>query len=138
MYICFFSLFRYYLPLEKDVVLHLNELETQKRFVPSLDEFRKFEKFTTTTTGNGQILIRKPHFSLRLRWAKYKNINSFGAVHETMDFKPIIQLFMSPLFYKSLTLNFIRSLQLWIWLIMYWLTSRSKIFHLHGDAIIAT
>ena len=131
-----FSLFCYYLPLEKGIALHLNKLESpstknalcqvclkltqwfwRRRFLNFVNVFSLFrnylplekggallkklespspkdalcqvwlklaqwfwrrwwkcEKFTTTTmtptTDNGQILIRKAHLSLRLRWAK--------------------------------------------------------------------
>ena len=80
-----FSLFRNYLPLEKGAALHLNKLE----FPSSKDALCqvwlklaqwfwrrrwKCEKIktttTTTTTDNEQILIRKAHLSLQLRWAK--------------------------------------------------------------------
>ena len=78
------SLFRNYLPLEKDQALHLNNLESPLpknalcQFWLKLDQWFwrrrwKCEKFTTTTTTmtteNGHILIRKAHLSLRLRWA---------------------------------------------------------------------
>ena len=56
-------LFWYYLTLKKDVTLHLNLFESPTQFSTT----------TTTTmksTDNGQILIRKAHLSLRLRWAK--------------------------------------------------------------------
>ena len=86
-----FLLFRKYLPLEKGVSLHLNKLESSspknawcKVWLKLAQRFWrrrwKCEKFTTTiktttttttiTTDNGQILIRKAHLSLRLRWAK--------------------------------------------------------------------
>ena len=72
-----FSLFHKYLPLEKGGALHLNKLES----LSPKDALRhiwlklarwfwrrrcKCEKFTT---ANGQILIRKAHLSLWLRWA---------------------------------------------------------------------
>ena len=86
-------LFRNYLTLEKRRALHLNKLESpspkdalcQVRLKLAKWFWRrrwKCEKFTTTTTttttttpttpttDNGQILIRKAHLSLRLRWAK--------------------------------------------------------------------
>ena len=78
-----FSLFRNYLPLEKGGALHLNKLESPlpkdalcQVWLKLAQRFWrrrwKCEKFTTTTTttDNGQILIRKAHLSLRLRWAK--------------------------------------------------------------------
>ena len=78
-----YLLFPYYLPLEKDVALHLNKLESPLpknglcQFWGKLAQWfwrrrRTCEKFmttttTTTTTDNGQILIRKAHLSFRLR-----------------------------------------------------------------------
>ena len=83
-----FSLFRNYLPWEKSGALQLNKL----KFPAPLDTLyqvwlklvqwfwrrrRKCEKFatkttttttTTTSTDKGQILIRKAHLSLQLRW----------------------------------------------------------------------
>ena len=75
------SLFPYYLPLEEIRAIHF--LFTRGCFVPSLFEIgmvvlekkiKKCEQFTTTTTtDNGQIVIRKASLSLRLRWAKNTN-----------------------------------------------------------------
>ena len=83
-----FSLFLNYLPLEKDGALHLNKLQSPSPkdalclvWLKLAQWFwrrrRKCEKFkttptttTTTTTDNRQILIRKAHLSLWLRWAK--------------------------------------------------------------------
>ena len=84
-----FSLFRNYLPLEKDMALFYNKLESPSPKDALYQVWLKLaqwfwrrrwkcEKFTTTTTttttttstDNGQILIRKAHLSLRLRWAK--------------------------------------------------------------------
>ena len=81
-----FSLFGYYLPLEKGGALHLNKLESPlpkdalwQVWLKLAQWFWrrrwKCEKFTTTTTtttttDNGQILIRKAHLSLWLRWTK--------------------------------------------------------------------
>ena len=74
--------FRDYLPFDGGLVLHLNKLEFNS---PKDDLYQvwlnlaqwfwrrrwKCEKFTTptTTTDNRQILIRKAHLSLQLRWA---------------------------------------------------------------------
>ena len=77
-----FSLFHNYLPLDKEGTLHLNKLESPSSKDALCQVWLKLaqwfwrrrwkcEKFTTTTTtDNGQILIRKAHLSLRLRWAK--------------------------------------------------------------------
>ena len=79
MYVRFFEIF----PLGKGRALQLNKLEspspkdalyqvwlTLAQWFWRKDE--KCEKFTTTTTSdNGQILIRKANSNLRLRWAKY-------------------------------------------------------------------
>ena len=84
-----YLLFRNYLPLVKRRVLHLNQLES-----PSPKEVMcqvwlnlakwfwrrrwKCEKFMTimpkTMTDIGQILIRKAHWSLQLRWAKNQRL----------------------------------------------------------------
>ena len=88
-----FSLFRNYLPLEKGGVLHLNKLESpapkdalcqvwlklaqcfwRRRW--KCENFTK-TKTTTMTTDNGQILIRKAHLSLQLRWAKNVVLSRF-------------------------------------------------------------
>ena len=86
-----FSQFRNYLLLGKGGALHFNKFETPSPNDALCQVWLKLaqwfwrrrwkcEKFTTTTTttmttttttmNNGQILIRKPHLSLRLRWAK--------------------------------------------------------------------
>ena len=79
-----FLLFSNYLPLEKGIALHLNKLESSSPTAKDAlgqvwlklsrwfwGRRRKCEKFTTTTTmDNGQIVNRKAHLSLRLRWAK--------------------------------------------------------------------
>ena len=78
-----FSQFHNYLPLEKGGALYLNKLESPSPKDALCQVWLKLahwfwrrswkcEKFrtTTTTTDNGQILIRKAHMSLRLRWAK--------------------------------------------------------------------
>ena len=82
-----FSHFQYYLSLEKGVALHLYKLESPSpkdalcqvwlKLAPTFLKRRwKCEKFTTTPTttmttkDNGQIMIRKAHLSLGLRWAK--------------------------------------------------------------------
>ena len=77
------SRFRNYLPFEKGMALHLNKLISPSHKDALCQVWLKLaqwfwrrrwkcEKFTTTTTttDNGQILIRKAHLSLRLRWAK--------------------------------------------------------------------
>ena len=88
-----FSLFHNYLSLEKGGALHLHKLESplpkdtlcQVWLKLALRFWRrrwKCEKFTpttmqtmtTTTTDNRQILIRKAHLSLQLRWAN-KNLS---------------------------------------------------------------
>ena len=70
-----FSLFRYYLPLEKDRLLLWTNLGCFVRSWLKLAKWfwkrrRKCDKFTTTMTDNGQIVIRKAraHYSLWLRW----------------------------------------------------------------------
>ena len=84
-----FSQFLNYLPLEKGRALHLNKLESPSRkdtlcqvwlklaqwFWRRRWKREKFRTTTTTTTDNRQLLIRKAHLSLRLCWAKKKNIN---------------------------------------------------------------
>ena len=83
-----FLLFCNYLPLEKGGALHLNKLESpspkdalcqgwMKLAQWFLRRRRKCEKFTTTTitastmrTDIWEILIRKAHLSLELRWVK--------------------------------------------------------------------
>ena len=79
----------HYLPLEKGWGLHLNNLESPSaknalfpiwlKLAQQFWRIRwKCEEFTTTmttTTDNGQILIRKAHLSLRLRWAKNETFN---------------------------------------------------------------
>ena len=80
-----FSLFCYFLPFEKGGTLHLNKLESPspkdalcqvwlKLSQWFLRRKCKCEKFMTRTpmkkTDKGQILIRKAHLSLQLRWAK--------------------------------------------------------------------
>ena len=83
-----FSIFCYYLPLEKGMVLHLNKLESTSPKDALYQVWLKLahwfwrrkskcEKFTTTTTitttpttDNGRIVIRKAHLNLRLSWAK--------------------------------------------------------------------
>ena len=79
-----FSLFLNYLSLEKGRALHLNKLEFPSPKDALCQVWLKLtqwfwrrrwkcEKFTTmptTTTDNGQILIRKAHLSLQLMWAK--------------------------------------------------------------------
>ena len=80
------SLFRSYLPLENAEALHLNKLEfpTSKdalcqvwlKLVQWFCRRWNCEKFMTTVTmDNGQILIRKAHVSLWLRWAKKGYLN---------------------------------------------------------------
>ena len=75
-----FSPFRNYLPFGKDVALDLNKLESPSPkdtlcqvWLKLAQWFwrrrRKCENFTMTT-DNGQIVIRKAHLSLWLRWAK--------------------------------------------------------------------
>ena len=86
-YVNVFSLFRNYLLLETGRALHLNKLESPLPKDALCQVWLKLaqwfwrrrwkcEKFTktTTTTDNGQILIRKAHLSLRLRWAKNKRV----------------------------------------------------------------
>ena len=81
--------FRYFLPLEKGVVLYLKNMNPlYPRMICAKFDWNwpsgsgsKCEKFTTKTstttmTDNGQISIRKAHVSLRLRWAKSNNINA--------------------------------------------------------------
>ena len=74
------SPFRNYLPFGKDVALDLNKLESPSPkdtlcqvWLKLAQWFwrrrRKCENFTMTT-DNGQIVIRKAHLSLWLRWAK--------------------------------------------------------------------
>ena len=81
-----FLLYRNYLPLEKGGALHLHKLESPSpkdalcQVLLKLAQWicrRRWscEKFmptttTTTMTDNGQVLIRKAHLSLQLRWAK--------------------------------------------------------------------
>ena len=81
-----FSLFRYYFPLKKGAALHMNKLESPspkdalcqvwlkltKRFMR-----RRWKFMTTTTTDNRQIVIRKAHLSLWLRWAKKALLHGF-------------------------------------------------------------
>ena len=77
-----FLLFQNYLPLEKDGALNLKNLnplhprmlcaKTQwfwrRRW--NCEKFATMPTTTMTTKDNGQILIRKAHLSLWLRWAK--------------------------------------------------------------------
>ena len=80
-----FLLFHYHLSLEKGRALHLNKLESPLPKDALCQVWLKLaqwfwrrrwkcEKFTTTSTttmtNKGQILIRKAHLSLWLRWAK--------------------------------------------------------------------
>ena len=79
-----FSQFYNNLLLEKSVALHLNKLESPSHkdalcqvwlklahwFWRRRWKCEKFMTMTMTTTDNGQILIRKAHLSLWLRWAK--------------------------------------------------------------------
>ena len=80
-----FSQFQNSLPLEKFGALHLKKLETPLPNDTLCQVWLKLAKWfwrrrwkreklltTTTTTmmDNGQILLRKAHLSLRLRWAK--------------------------------------------------------------------
>ena len=84
-----FSLFRYYLPLEKGGPFIWTNLNSHHQrmlcakfgWIDTLVLGRRWkcEKFTTTPTtttktrttmDNGQILIRKAHLSLQFRWAK--------------------------------------------------------------------
>ena len=85
-----FLLFRNYLPLKKGGALHLNKLESLSHKDALCQVWLKLakwfwrrrwkcEKFTptttttpmtTTTSNKWQILIRKAHLSLMLRWAK--------------------------------------------------------------------
>ena len=108
-----FSLFRYYLPLEKGKALYLNKLESRlpkdalcKVWLKLAQWFWrrrwKCEQFTTTTTtttttmDNGQILIRKAHFSLRLRWAgnqppfsyRRQGLTGIASSSSSNDFNP--------------------------------------------------
>ena len=80
-----FSLFCFYLPLEKVVVLHLKKIESSSPkdglcqvWLKLAQWFwtrrRKCEKFTTTTTtttttDNGQIVTRKTHLGFLKRLA---------------------------------------------------------------------
>ena len=89
-----FLLFCYYLPLEKGMVLHLKKLESTSPKdalcqLPSLFEigllvlkekknmWKVYDK--TMTTDNGQIVIRKAHLNLWLRWAN-KIGNKFSPI----------------------------------------------------------
>ena len=89
-----FLLFCYYLPLEKGMVLHLKKLESTSPKdalcqLPSLFEigllvlkekknmWKVYDK--TMTTDNGQIVIRKAHLNLWLRWAN-KTGNKFSPI----------------------------------------------------------
>ena len=76
-----FSLFRNYLPLEKDRALHFKKLESplskialwQVWFKLAQRFWRrssKCEKFTDGQTDDRQQVIRKAHLSFQLRWAK--------------------------------------------------------------------
>ena len=68
MFVNVFSLFRNYLPSKKSVALHLNNLESPSPRYALYQVFLKFaqwfmrrwkcEKFTTTTTVNGQIILQ--------------------------------------------------------------------------------
>ena len=65
-----------YLPLEKGGAFHLNKLESPSPKDGFCQVWRRWKcekvttTITTTTTDNGQFLIRKDHLYLRLRWAK--------------------------------------------------------------------
>mgnify|MGYP003684193043 CR=1 FL=1 len=91
-----FSLFRNYLPLEEGRALHLNKTESPSPKDALCQVWLKLtmwfwrrrwkcEKFTITTKTPTtmttmdirQILIRKADLSLRLRWAKNKNMYPF-------------------------------------------------------------
>ena len=76
-----FTLFHYYLPLEKDGALHLDKLESPspkdalwqiwlKLAQWFLRRRWKCEKFTDRRTDDGQQVIRKAHLNFQLRWAK--------------------------------------------------------------------
>ena len=68
MFVNVFSLFRNYLPSKKSVALHLNNLESPSpryalyqvllKFAQWFMRRWKCEKFTTTTTVNGQIILQ--------------------------------------------------------------------------------
>ena len=93
------SLFRNYLPLEKGGTFHLHKLESPSPRDALYQVWLKLaqwfwrrrwkcEKFTTTTTSttttdNEQILIRKAHLSLRLRWAKKETFIDGSAKRRT-------------------------------------------------------
>ena len=97
-----FSLFRNYLPLKKDGVLHFNKLESSSLKDASCQIWLKLAKWfwrrrwkcenfttlptrTTTTTDNGQNLIRRA-MSLLLRSAKIKRTRGHIA-HMRNQFK---------------------------------------------------
>ena len=73
-----FSLFRSNLLLGRGGALHLNKLEYQGYFMPSsaeigpvvLEKKKMWKVYNDDTTDNGQIVLRKAHLNLWLRWAK--------------------------------------------------------------------
>ena len=75
-----FSLFCYHLPFGKAGVLHLNKLESPTPKNALCQVSLKLAQWLTTTTYNWQILIRKAHLSLPLRWAKSTCKHSLGTL----------------------------------------------------------
>ena len=75
-----FLLFRYYLPLEKGVALHLNKLESPcpkddlcqvwLKLAQWFWRSQKCESLQTDRKTDGQRAIRKAHLSFQSRWAK--------------------------------------------------------------------
>ena len=106
-----FLLFHDYLPLEMGGALHLNKLESP----PPKDDLCqvwlklaqwfwkrrwKCEKFTTTpmtttTTDNGQILIRKAHLSLWLRWANDNKCLKRGSLLISLSWAAVVNCYNS-------------------------------------------
>ena len=73
-----FSLFRNYLPLERDGVLHLNKLESPSPKDALCQVWLKlaqcFRRRWTCDrqTDDGRQVIRKAHLNFQLRWTKYE------------------------------------------------------------------
>ena len=80
-----FSQFHNYLPLEKGGALYLNKLESPSPKDALCQVWLKLAQVydDDDNDGNGQILIRKAHLSLWLRWAKKMFKHSINHVHST-------------------------------------------------------
>ena len=137
-----FSLFRNYFPLEKGGALHLNKLESSSPRV-ALCQFgwnwssgsgeeakmwKIYDKDNKEDNDNWQIVIRKAHLSLRLRWTKK------GYLH-------VIQVYFT--YNILLYTTYLTSIHwhvdcntLYIYIFTHLLTTYLTSIHWHGDCNI--